>query len=271
MLKQRMLTAIILIPIVILAILFLPPLGFATLLLVFLMGATWEWTSLIKLHHPAQKIIYLIAMSALFVLSGFFPHFIILWIALFIWIIAAYFVMNYQKFIPLWEKQKWLHYLGGLFILLPCWVALILIRQQSHYFLLIMILLLMIWSTDTCGYFVGRRFGKSKLLPQVSPGKTKAGTWGALLLTAIFTAIVAAFSVHHLSAWLGWILLSVFTSAASVFGDLVESMIKRQAGVKDSGTLLPGHGGILDRIDSLTAAAPIFVLGFLVMQAAGIV
>jgi phosphatidate cytidylyltransferase len=120
----------------------------------------------------------------------------------------------------------------------------------------------LVWGADTGAYFVGRAFGKNKLAPKVSPGKTIEGMVGGLLTTSVLIVAVAVYRDLPLIRMVAFIGLSLFTVLASVLGDLVESMVKRQAGVKDSGNIFPGHGGALDRIDSLTAAAPIFALGW---------
>jgi len=129
---------------------------------------------------------------------------------------------------------------------------------------LILLLLLIVWAADTGAYFAGRRFGNSKLAPQISPGKTRAGLYGGLLLAPL----VALLAVHMMPIEkieaLPLILLSLVTALVSVGGDLLISMHKRTSGFKDSGNLLPGHGGVLDRLDSLLAAAPFFALGLLV-------
>lgn len=132
---------------------------------------------------------------------------------------------------------------------------------------LVLFLLVLIWTADIAAYFTGRRWGKTKLAPALSPGKTRAGVYGALA-----GAVLAALS---LAWWLGMspslaglaVILCVVTAFVSVVGDLYESLVKRRRGVKDSGRLLPGHGGILDRIDSLMAAAPVFALGMLWLMA----
>src|SRR5207302_1283767 len=127
------------------------------------------------------------------------------------------------------------------------------------------ILLILIWAADTGAYFAGRAFGKHKLLPNVSPGKTWEGFFGAMLMTVIVMGFVVYFLNIPPNNWVPLFLLGFVTVIFSILGDLFESMLKRQAGIKDSGKILPGHGGILDRIDSLTSAAPIFALGVIML------
>lgn len=125
--------------------------------------------------------------------------------------------------------------------------------------------MILIWTADSFAYFAGRRWGRVKLAPQISPGKTREGVYGALIGSALCGALL-----HWLRPETGslsvLVLLSVTIALFSVVGDLFESLLKRQAGLKDSGTLLPGHGGVLDRIDSLTAAAPVFLFGLLLLE-----
>jgi phosphatidate cytidylyltransferase len=148
----------------------------------------------------------------------------------------------------------------GFLLLVPAWLGLTSLHAASAWWL--MYLFGLVWGADTGAYFAGRAFGKHKLAPHVSPGKTLEGFLGGLALTmamAVAVAICRDLNSLRLAAFLG---LSLLTVLASVLGDLFESMVKRHAGIKDSGTIFPGHGGALDRIDSLTAAAPVFALGW---------
>jgi phosphatidate cytidylyltransferase len=122
-----------------------------------------------------------------------------------------------------------------------------------------------VWSADVGAYFVGKSIGKHKLMPNVSPGKTIEGFLGGVVCAAILTVIVGVILQWSSSEFITALLVTLLITSISVLGDLTESMFKRQAGVKDSGTILPGHGGILDRIDSLTATAPVFALCYILL------
>ncbi|MCB1760121.1 MAG: phosphatidate cytidylyltransferase, partial [Gammaproteobacteria bacterium] len=151
----------------------------------------------------------------------------------------------------------------------PAWISLLILhaRYQDGPYLLLFLMIL-IWVADSCAYFAGRRWGRVKLAPLISPGKTREGVYGAMVGAAICGVLL-----HQLRPQTGplylLVVLSVLVALISVIGDLFESVMKRQAGLKDSGALLPGHGGMLDRIDSLTAAAPLFLLGMLLLEAVG--
>lgn len=272
MLKLRVLTALLLAPLAIWATLALPNIWFAVILgAIFALGA-WEWSRLAGLQHLAARIGY----TALFVLllvtlldasrlGAVLPWLILL--AMLWWGAALCFILIYPRASMVWSARTGRLAVAGLFCLLPGWAALVGLHNQAeqgpHY---VLFLLLLIWGADVGAYFAGHRWGRSKLAPAVSPGKTWAGVWGAMTTTTVVT--MAATSVLELPAHtLLWLLpLTLLTVAVSIVGDLTESMFKRLADVKDSGGLLPGHGGILDRIDSLTAAAPFFVLGYLLWQ-----
>jgi phosphatidate cytidylyltransferase len=152
-------------------------------------------------------------------------------------------------------------------VLVPAWVGLNYLRSGEFKFaltdnnlLLILYVFALVWVADIGAYFSGRKFGKAKLAPRVSPGKSWAGVWGGLAAVAVFSLVVSQAFGAGAGQSFALIIVSVVTAAVSVLGDLFESMLKRFRGIKDSSGLLPGHGGIMDRIDSLTAAIPIFTL-----------
>jgi phosphatidate cytidylyltransferase len=150
--------------------------------------------------------------------------------------------------------------MGGVMLLVPMWVALINLHSDygGEYFLLLMLL---IWGADSGAYFVGRVFGKHKLAPKVSPGKSVEGVIGGVIFAVVIMLIFLQYQNIAIDNYFGYLLLAIVVTSISVLGDLYESLFKRISGFKDSGNILPGHGGILDRIDSLTAAAPFFLLG----------
>jgi phosphatidate cytidylyltransferase len=156
-------------------------------------------------------------------------------------------------------------YGAGFCTLVPALVGIVTLRFDfgSKYLLLVLGL---VWAADIGAFFVGKYFGKHKLASKISPGKTIEGVVGGIVAAAV-VAIFAGITVHlHVLAWVLWLLLVIVTVLWSIIGDLFESMLKRMADVKDSGTLLPGHGGFYDRIDSMTAAVPIFTLGLLLLR-----
>lgn len=159
-------------------------------------------------------------------------------------------------------------FITGLLVLIPAWTGLVWIHQLDRGPYLVLSLLILIWIADSSAYFAGRRWGRHKLAPAVSPGKTREGAYGALAGGLCWGVTLAFWYAPTGGLGIGLVLLCLVTVLASIIGDLYESLIKRERGLKDSGALLPGHGGILDRIDSLTAAAPVFALGLYVLGAA---
>lgn len=276
MFKQRVLTALILAPLALWAVFYLPLVGFAGFLsLAFLLGA-WEWSGFCGLTQRRFRIAYVFATGCLMAmlyyvmpLTGELSENSLLLSLLLLgaawWILAIVLVLSFPASKRFWADSDWRRALMGWFTLLPAWAALLFIRginyaDSSFYGAwLIFALLGLVWAADIGGYIVGKPFGRTKLLPKVSPGKTLEGLLGGLIcvllvVTALLTWLAWPADVYY------WYLAAILLTLLSVFGDLSESMFKRVAGKKDSGIFLPGHGGILDRIDSLTATAPLYAL-----------
>lgn len=268
MLKQRILTALVLVPLVIWGIISLPSTWLALLFGLFMIQGGWEWSRLMKMQVGGARLAYVALVLSgmtgcwyLFTLGGE------AWLALpvlslFWWLMALVWVLSYPRTASRWSHPV-VQGLIGLLVLLPTWVAVIGLHASSEQGpFLVMYMLSLIWVADSGAYFGGRRWGKRKLAAAVSPGKSWEGVFSALVLTGIYAVVAASLFSLGGSQWPAFIALSVVTVMFSILGDLAESMFKRQAGVKDSGTLLPGHGGVLDRIDSITSAAPVFVVGY---------
>ncbi len=268
MLKQRILTALVLLPIVFWCVLGNTPYAFLLFSGSLLIVGAWEWTGLMVWNPLWQRLLYVagVAVSVGCVGAGSgngVVHFSVFWFAgsALLWGGALLQVIQYPQHAP-WKNQ-WIMPLIGLWLLFPTWLALLMLKGLSTGWLVYLFLL--VWGADTGAYFAGRRFGRHKLAPQVSPGKTVEGLFGGLLLTTVLELLVVWQRHMPLPHALLFLALSMVTVLASVLGDLCESMIKRSAGVKDSGRIFPGHGGVLDRIDSLTAAAPVYLLGWMLL------
>jgi len=265
MLKNRIITAAILIPIVIVFIFFIDTIWFSILFAIFVAIGAWEWAGLCKLSET-NKVIY--ALFIVLILAGiYYFDSSTLYNALILsgviyWLIAVALIVLYQKQRNLLPKSSFLLMLIGMLLLIPMWSGLTLLKSFSEIGAsLIMLLMLLIWGADTAAYFAGKKWGKRKLANHVSPGKTWEGTLGGIVSSIVIAICYVIVSNKNLEDSLLFIGLSILTVIGSVFGDLMESLVKREAGQKDSGSILPGHGGVMDRIDSLTAASPIFVFG----------
>ncbi len=271
MLKQRIFTALILIPLFITLVLSLSQEYFAVLTGAIVFWCAWEWSGLLGVKSFSKKIIYpwiiiALLLTIVYLLSR---HIIsvrpLLYAGFIWWLIAGVLVVLYPRYSEIWGKGVCLRGIMGCMVLIPCWVALNFIRATPSGAYMILFLFVLIWGADSGAYFAGKLWGKNKLMPEVSPGKTWQGLWGALLTSMLIVVIAMIVLKFQSSLLIAWLLLACIIVLFSVLGDLFESMLKRKAGIKDSGTLLPGHGGMLDRIDSLTAAAPIFALAILLI------
>jgi phosphatidate cytidylyltransferase len=254
MLKQRVVTAIAALLIVGL-VLFVLPLAYAELIIgVLILGGAWEWSGFLGTKGHAQRIGYtaLIGVCAAFAHASMATHGIpILQVACVWWFIAFFWNLRFPTPIP--AIVRWI---CGVLILVPLFVALVtLLRLGVEY---LIFTLLIVWLADGGAYFAGKAFGRVKLAPAISPGKTWEGVVGGMLLVMVLALAGAIYKDVSIAVLLPFCLA---VGALSVVGDLTVSMFKRTAGLKDSGSLFPGHGGVLDRIDSVSAAAPMFALG----------
>ncbi|KDO01580.1 phosphatidate cytidylyltransferase [Pseudomonas donghuensis] len=261
MLKQRIITALILLPIALCGFFLLNGGDFALFVGVVVTLGAWEWARLAGLVGQALRVAYAAVVAGLLMLLYLMPDLApwVLGASVLWWALATWLVLTYPRSSELWASAA-CRLLIGLLILLPAWQGLVLLKQWPLGNWLIMAVMVLVWGADIGAYFSGRAFGKRKLAPQVSPGKSWEGVYGGLALSLVITAVVAI--SRDWSA--GELVLGLFGAAAVVFvsvvGDLTESMFKRRSGIKDSSNLLPGHGGVLDRIDSLTAAIPVFAV-----------
>ena len=262
-LRQRLLTAAMLLPPVLALVLLAPTPWLAVAFAVVIVLAVDEWRVLVGLSGPGWRgAVAAVTGAALLVLYLAPPALLtaVMLAGTAWWLLALGLLLLYpglpQRMLRLLVSPRGLPLACALTVL-PAWAA-ILSLHRTYQGWGVLALLLVVWAADSCAYFAGRRFGRRKLAPAVSPGKTVEGLLAGLAGAALVLALVRHAIPH--AAVPALLAVGVVVAAASVVGDLLESLIKRLTGAKDSGTLLPGHGGVLDRIDGLLAAAPAFVL-----------
>ena len=261
MLKQRIITALIIAPISIACVFFLAVPGFSLFVGMIIVVSAWEWANLADFSGTARYM-YAGFIALLLGAAWFVPPLWILATAFVWWMTALCLVARYPALEDTWNAKE-TRLVIGVLVLVPGFVALVQLKQSVDNNFLILLLFFLIWGADIGAYFSGKAFGKRKLAPRVSPGKSWAGFFGGMITALIIAA--------GMSLWLGkpdlatgrgalFLAACLFVAVISVVGDLTISMFKRNRGIKDASNLLPGHGGFLDRIDGLLAAAPTFSL-----------
>lgn len=263
MLKQRMITAAWLAPLTLIGLFGLQGGAFALFTALIVLLGAWEWTNLAGVARQSARIALVAVMAVLMLamwLGGAALAAWPLWLAAIGWVVNLYWVTHYPNTAKQWQATS-RRLLMGVWVLLPCWVGFNVLRDSGAVWLLFVLLL--VWTADIGAYFAGRRWGKNKLAPKVSPGKSWEGVYGGLAATLLLAIVFAVWQPFNLMGGVALVVITGLVTLVSVLGDLLESMLKRYRDIKDSSQLLPGHGGVLDRIDSLTAAVPIFALFYL--------
>jgi phosphatidate cytidylyltransferase len=255
--RQRVISAVVIAMLLIAAVLWLPRWWSAAALSLVLALAAWEWSGFLGAGQAARRAFFLVVTVLAAVLWWRISATaqglrVTLWLALLFWTVMLLWVF--------WRPQASRAgvFIVGVLALSLAWCALVRMRVDSLGGHAVMYALLIVWVADSGAYFSGRAWGERKLAPSVSPGKTWAGMWGGLAACALLGLLVAVLAGLPV---VPFVAVTVAVGVYSVVGDLVESLCKRFAGLKDSGTLIPGHGGVLDRFDSLLAAAPCLMLG----------
>lgn len=307
MLLQRVITAAILAPLVVMGVFQLPAEYFSLVFGLIILMAAWEWSHLIGINQPYKKYLFLLSLAVPMLWLHFWTQFleglqyvietgqqdvyqyvkksgwtsistfmeylnipdvrlysgVLEWFvipAVIFWVLVMALIKHSPTGVLNLELKPRQKASLGWFVLLSAWMFLVRLRilygaEMTMYFLVL------IWAADIAAYFVGKKFGTTKLAPEISPGKTMAGFYGALASAIVCGSLLSLIYGFPLINASDIVLLSILTVLISIYGDLFFSVVKRQSGVKESGSILPGHGGILDRIDSLIAGTPFFYAG----------
>lgn len=254
MLKQRVVTAVIALTALLVVLFVLPPVAAGVVTVAVILTGAWEWSGLLGVSGSIPRIIYVAVVGAMIALVSLVlasQTAVILQIALIWWLCALVWTFFFPTRIP--AVVSWL---AGVLVLVPLYVALVLLYQAEPTVLLFA--LLIVWVADSGAYFAGKKFGRVKLAPAVSPGKTWEGVIGGLIAVLLLAIGWSLWLETNLAVLIPFCMA---VACLSIVGDLTVSMFKRNTGVKDSGKLFPGHGGVLDRLDSVASAAPLVALG----------
>ncbi len=268
MLKLRLLTAAVLVPLIVWATFYLTTPELGAVFGIFFIMAAWEWTGLCGLTAWPWRVLYVVTLVAAGLALWQVPLLPVMFAGVAWWLWALYELVHYSDLRQGFLATSFGRRLSGFFILIPAWIAPLAVHARSDGGpRLTLFILVLVWMADSGAYFVGKPWGRTKIAPHISPGKSLEGLLGGVAMVAVL-ALVCGKYIWKLeaSSLVLWLAIAVIAALFSVLGDLVESRAKRIAGVKDSGSLLPGHGGVLDRVDALTAAAPVFVFGWLLLR-----
>ena len=273
MLKQRLWTAGMLIPVVMLSILYLPTAILQWLVVGIIIVAAIEWFSIIGYASRMQMILAIVSLGVVSGLVWLLPKEALMLMPIILWGVILLMVTRYaHRAMPAWIQILFIKRFNALIlasVVLVLFGYSAIILHQSSYLgpQQLLFIIILVWLADTGGYFAGKRWGKTPLAKAISPNKTWEGVAGAIVLGGIWTFIGYSIGISGSLSLSQWLLLSLSALLISIVGDLFESIFKRSHNVKDSGNLLPGHGGMLDRIDSLIAAVPVFTAGLFLLGA----
>lgn len=261
-LRKRIVTAAVLVCVFLAVLVLLPAWGTVTLLTAMALAGAWEWSAFLQLAAPPWRLGYVVLVAVLLLAAWRFSaapprREVLLAVAVLWWLLALGWILFAPRRVGVWSAAA-----AGVLALVPAWLALVRLRMAPHGAQWVLFALLLVWVADIGAFFMGRRFGRTRLAPEVSPGKTWEGVLGGMTVSAL---VAVAGGVWFKVPLVLFVPLCMLVVGLSIVGDLTESLLKRFAGMKDSGSIFPGHGGVMDRIDSLTSASPALVLGLMLL------
>ena len=265
-LTKRILTALVLLPIAVGIVLLAPLPWFASIVALAFALAMWEWTTLCGVAagwlRTSAVVVFVAICAGLWLIRDTSIWWLVIALGVAWWAVALGWFRHVAFGAAPLTRNVVIKLLAGGFVVIPAWVAAVQLHgDPDHGPYWVLFMLVLIWAADSFAYLAGSRWGRTKLAPRISPGKTIAGVRGALLGAGLIAVLGGWLLGETGWSWALLVMLAIVTIAVSIVGDLFESLMKRQANVKDSGSLFPGHGGLLDRLDSVFAAFPVFVAG----------
>lgn len=274
MLATRIATAAVLVPLAVLGMLYLPTAAITAVVSVLMLLGAWEWGGLLRLSDSGRIVLTLVVALLIFVAAAlrsgaWFVGIdnLLIGAACLWWLIAIYWVIRFPGGWAAIMGRRDVSVVTGLLVLVAPVAAVTYLHQSDQGALLLVTFFFLVWAADTGAYIAGRTLGRRKLAPAVSPGKTVEGAIGGIVAAMCFSAAGGWLLGYESARLVAFLLLGAWIAVISIVGDLTISMFKRHAGLKDSGRLFPGHGGVLDRLDSVLAAAPWFVAGLHLLPA----
>lgn len=262
-LRKRVLTAVVAAAALLGILLWMPPWATVVVITALLLAGAWEWSAFLRLSTATRRLVYVALVAVMLPLAWRISanpdnRDLILVAAVLWWLTALLWVAFAPRRVTAFAAG-----VAGVLALVPSWLALVWLRLAPPHGQWVLFAFVLVWVADIGAFFFGRRYGRIRLAPVVSPGKTWEGVLGGVGLSSLVAIAGSAWFHVPLAVFLP---LCLATVAFSVVGDLTESLLKRFAGMKDSGTVFPGHGGVMDRIDSLTGAAPVLLLGLTLLK-----
>lgn len=266
MLLPRVITALIFGTLIVAAIFKLSDKHFFLITALFTVVCSWEWASLITIKTLFSRFLWMFFMLIIFVISFWLPLGVIWLCSLSWWSLVVMLLATYPRTRYIWSEKKWYGMIMGVVSIIPAGLAANVIKHYNHGAVILLYALLVVIVADSGAYFAGRYFGKRPLALKLSPKKTMEGVVGGLTAALVLSICGAVYFDLGIAAAAFFVFISMLSAMYSVVGDLYISMLKRERGMKDTGKILPGHGGLLDRLDGINAAMPIFAFGLMLLS-----
>lgn len=261
MFRKRLFTGLLLLSIAVSSFLYLDKLAFSVFCGTVILVGSWEWPQLAGYQSKMARFLFSFSILLVILILDFYPTLTNgVLISALIWWISVILLLLKPSILKTYCSHKYIRIMMGFLVLVPTWQGLVVLNDSILGRKLLILLMFIVWAYDIGAYVIGSKYGKWKLLPHVSPGKTWEGLTGGFISSLLVAVVINSLNEWQIIGNISILFITATIVIFSIIGDLTESLLKRHASLKDTGDILPGHGGVLDRIDSLTAAIPIFTI-----------